>query len=782
MAEIKLNINWDDLHKQIGKLVSSGAGMATGAAGAAGGGGGANVASRLGAGLLGPAGSRTETIGKGLGQISKQLPGVGMFGDMAKAFTTGGLIGVGMAGIAGILSFVKQIMESSKVFQGIAGSFFKIFGAMADLFLLPFLPVAMRGMQALLKYLPNFGEWGQKASGAIEKLIGIFEDKGFFGGIKQIVKNAWGFIKGKALPFLTEKVVPLLDEAATDISNIVMKRMLGNIVDPIVEGAKEAASRDKESYSSIFSENPFGAGAIMDTDVLHPWTGDYKRQKDIEERLGPQWRDKLKEEQIAGGANQSMGEMQLGGSVSGINQGGSGGRSVGSGFNPELGNPLRNIRGKAMDVITGVGEDVRQLRKDTATYVDKSSLDFRNLGMDFSGGLRDSMNIATSNVAVLEDTVQKVVTQAKKDITYLENQVKSTQIVVSNAIQAFSINLASEIADLEDEANAQRNSILDTAIYFKDVVTTWVGSNEDIEGLSSSELRELSGKLAERTVIQEGVEEDERIEAKRIKDKAIADKKIADKKIADKIIADKIIADKKIADKIIADKIIADDLAAAKAEEFRINTLTASPMFKSFEKMQNKLESLQNRLVSQESQRTSLYANVRAIKGRMEEVVGPLGDSRSAVGLQKRRRQQYWTGVVRPAQIAAQQMSETISQTRQDISNVEHWIATKHIPAVWSNYRGRVYENTGIAEHQRSNLNFDAGGIVPGDIGEPQLIWAQGGEQISPIGMPKNNGGGNTSNRVLNISIETKSSVKDILIDLANLKALDDASLFNSVW
>jgi len=330
MAEIKLNINWDDLHKQIGKLVSSGAGMATGAAGAAGGGGGANVAGALGRGLLGPAGSRTETIGKGLGQISKQLPGVGMFGDMAKAFTTGGLIGVGMAGIAGILSFVKQIMESSKVFQGIAGSFFKIFGAMADLFLLPFLPLAMRGMQALLKYLPNFGEWGQQASGAIEKLIGIFEDKGFFGGIKEIAKNAWGFIKGKALPFLTEQVVPLLDKAAADVTNIVMKRMLGSIIDPL----KEDLERDKATYSSIFSENPFGAGAIMDTDVLHPWTGDYKRQKDLEERLGPQWRDKIKEERVAGEANQSMGEMQLGGSVSGIHQGGSGGRSVGSGFNP----------------------------------------------------------------------------------------------------------------------------------------------------------------------------------------------------------------------------------------------------------------------------------------------------------------------------------------------------------------------------------------------------------------------------------------------------------------
>ena len=136
-----------------------------------------------------------------------------------------------------------------------------------------------------------------------------------------------------------------------------------------------------------------------------------------------------------------------------------------------------------------------------------------------------------------------------------------------------------------------------------------------------------------------------------------------------------------------------------------------------------------------------------------------------------------------PAQDAWQRHTESMSQTRQDIQNVENWIARKHIPAVYYNYRGRVFENRdNIAAHQRSNLNYDAGGIVAGDIGEPQLIWAQGGEQISPIGMPKNSGGGNTSNRVLNVNIETKSSVKDILIDLANLKTLDDASLFNSVW
>ena len=242
MAEIKLNINWDDLHKQIGKLVSSGAGMATGAAGAAGGGGGANVASKLGAGLLGPAGSRTETIGKGLGQISKQLPGVGMFGDMAKAFTTGGLIGVGMAGIAGIMSFVKQIMESSKVFQGIAGSFFKIFGAMADLFLLPFLPIAMKGMQMLMRYIPDFGRWGQKVADGLENVIKVFKDKGFFGAVKYYIGEAWKFVKDKAWPFLNTNVVDLIDESAGNITKEIAK---------VVFGGGDGDEDDKQSLKEL---------------------------------------------------------------------------------------------------------------------------------------------------------------------------------------------------------------------------------------------------------------------------------------------------------------------------------------------------------------------------------------------------------------------------------------------------------------------------------------------------------------------------------------------------
>ena len=299
---------------------------------------------------------------------------------------------------------------------------------------------------------------------------------------------------------------------------------------------------------------------------------------------------------------------------------------------------------------------------------------------------------------------------------------------------------ANEIEALEEQAAIERNAILDKAAYFEKIVAEWSLPGGEEEGLSSAELRALSVKLQDRTVIQEGVEE-----AKKIADKKIADKKIADKKIEDQRIADKKIADAKIAQDLI------DQEEARKAEEFRINTLRADPMFKSFQAMQNKLDSLQSRLASQEAAKAGIRANMAYVKSAevMDAAVGPLGDSRSAVGLQKMRRQQYWTGVVMPAQDAWQQHTETMSQTRQDIQNVQNWIARKHIPDIYYNYQGRVFENQGnIASHQRSNLSYDAGGIVAGDIGEPQLIWAQGGEQISPIGMPKNSGGGNTSNRV----------------------------------
>ena len=152
-------------------------GAAVGAAGAAG-----SAGSRVQGAMFGAGGP--GEIGKGLGQIAKQLPGAGMFEQMTSAFKQGGPIAGITAGVSGMLGFVKSIMESSKVFQGIAGSFFKIFGAMADVFLLPFLPLAMKGMQELLKHMPLISSWGEKAADWVMKMFNFVQGEGLWGAIK----------------------------------------------------------------------------------------------------------------------------------------------------------------------------------------------------------------------------------------------------------------------------------------------------------------------------------------------------------------------------------------------------------------------------------------------------------------------------------------------------------------------------------------------------------------------------------------------------------------------
>jgi len=61
-------------------------------------------------------------------------------------------------------------------------------------------------------------------------------------------------------------------------------------------------------------------------------------------------------------------------------------------------------------------------------------------------------------------------------------------------------------------------------------------------------------------------------------------------------------------------------------------------------------------------------------------------------------------------------------------------------------------------------------------------LWDPYGEQFGSAG----GGGGrrgvqNTSHSVMNISINTRASVQDILSDLRRVQHMDDASFFNSV-
>ena len=242
---VDLNINL------VAQMAGAGAG---GAAGGAAGAAGQSLRGRAGgamaAGLMGGAGGRTEMIGRGLGQISKQLPAAGILGDMAGAFKSGGIVGVGMAGVAGIMGFVKQIMESSKVFQGIAGSFFKIFGAMADVFLLPFLPLAMKGMQLLLRYLPNFSRWGQSAADGVDKIIATFKDKGFWGAIGHYLTEAWSFISEDVTKWVTDVLKPALAAAVMHLGGAI-----GN--------ALKAAMSGKEQAGTLGPEGPTGKNEIL---------------------------------------------------------------------------------------------------------------------------------------------------------------------------------------------------------------------------------------------------------------------------------------------------------------------------------------------------------------------------------------------------------------------------------------------------------------------------------------------------------------------------------------
>jgi len=207
---ISLNIeNLAEVTAQVAKM--------TGAAGGAGAGGAARGPGAVGS-FFGGEGGAGGTTAKGLGQIAKQLPGAGVLGDMGSAFKSGGIIGVGMAGVAGILGFVKQIVESSKVFQGIAGSFFKIFGAMADMFLLPFLPLAMRGMQMLMQHLPRFQEWGQKTADWIGQFISDIKSGGFWNTLRPLMA---GFENWLATDFLEGLAVAVKVSAKTIGKDII---------------------------------------------------------------------------------------------------------------------------------------------------------------------------------------------------------------------------------------------------------------------------------------------------------------------------------------------------------------------------------------------------------------------------------------------------------------------------------------------------------------------------------------------------------------------------------
>jgi len=136
------------------------------------------------------------------------------------------------------------------------------------------------------------------------------------------------------------------------------------------------------------------------------------------------------------------------------------------------------------------------------------------------------------------------------------------------------------------------------------------------------------------------------------------------------------------------------------------------------------------------------------------------------------------TGILRGTE--AQRLIKKRSQAEEAHTRMMDQGAQDRLPYSLQEFQTRFPGDFPESDKGYGAGGFAAGGIVPGDIGEPQLITAHGGEQVSPIGMT---GGrrGHTSNRVMNISINNVSSVRDILRDLNDMESMDDASFFNSV-
>jgi len=122
-------------------------------------GGAANIAGNAGAamgfGVGGANASGQETKSKEQGErdkvrntalqsLAKSAPGGGLATTMAKSFSQGGMMSGIATGITAVVGILTSIMKSSQVFQTMAGTIFKILGMMADLFLMPFVPLMMK--------------------------------------------------------------------------------------------------------------------------------------------------------------------------------------------------------------------------------------------------------------------------------------------------------------------------------------------------------------------------------------------------------------------------------------------------------------------------------------------------------------------------------------------------------------------------------------------------------------------------------------------------------------
>jgi len=915
---------------ELGRMAGAGPGAAVGAAGAAGGGRG-GIGGAVGSAMMGEEGKRTEMMGKGLGQIAKQLPGAGVLGDMAGAFKSGGIVGVGMAGIAGILGFVKQIVESSKVFQGIAGSFFKIFGAMADVFLLPFLPLAMRGMQALLKHMPMVAEWGEKAAQWVEKLIKNIGGVGFWNAI-------WVEI-GPTIVNNLAKYIPGIDERKV-IGEPGAQRVVLKTEEDL---AREADIKQRQQKRGTWGQHikGQGGGPLSDTirTIVNLAIAADNERKSMTGGEQTEWRLRdLRQAPDKGfmwvGADSKVSspehlqqvpipKQQLGGFVHGGPGEGvptmlHGGEIVIPRSNVQS---LKGINSGVLDILAGTDGQLQALEADINNYWMESKRDRQDPQSDFMkfklevigedlpntlstvGGWYRNLGVMANNIAnqtkgfgagwtaagkaAYEKYGVKPWTPSEGDdddllgrgggdgdnntyfaarkraeekygvdavdvtkerkteeprfgggdgagdgnlITTGSGQFRDTasapnfaalnplaESIISgsglskeqqNEIREAYMNSGDE-NDIFTDALARSAPNIRSANYqggplagVWDVVEasnqTEKQKREMYEMIMSSGAADENATIPRQTALQNlervidraksgglmlenlynvnqgGMDEPEARSAAQVQadfDAAAATRRLQLKKIEDARIAESL---KKSREAIYGPEGGVDPETGDFIHGGLIDPATGR--MKTLEQIQ-----AEHGVTQATFHMTKLEAPEATAAPRVDAETKALEDM---IAAQVRKINSYdpriaeawrWAdagGEGGPGQqlrgFKAQSLIREQSQQEELLTRMWNQHAQDRLPYSMQEFQTRFSE--GMA----------AGGIVPGDIGEPQMVMAHGGETVSPVGMT---GGrrGHTSNRVMNISINNASSVRDILRDLNDMESMDDASFFNSV-
>jgi len=198
---------------------------------------------------------------------------------------------------------------------------------------------------------------------------------------------------------------------------------------------------------------------------------------------------------------------------------------------------------------------------------------------------------------------------------------------------------------------------------------------------------------------------------------------------------------------------------AAEAERQRmIEKFKGTPQFASMAEQREKLRSVEHALESQKGALPSMRQAITQAEAGMQEYAG------TGYGASQRR-QQYWTGSVRPLQDQYQRQTERIRATRYQIEALQSQIAKNVIPL----------EYRGIAENVLSNewmRPMQGGGVSGGGlalVGErgPEVVSLPGGARVHPSGS-----GPGTNNFIFHGAVYGLEDLRRVVVEAVRDHAL----------